>query len=63
MTLRNGQMPYGPIEIDAKHVKGLRLRGDGSTVILQNVEPTHVHVRNPFHMVCKYVYEELKKEG
>ena len=61
--LRNAQMPYNQVEVKAENIIGLRLRADGSTVVLQNVEPTHLHVRDPFYLVCKFTYESLKKEG
>ena len=63
MTLRNAQPPLGPIEIDAGDVIGLRKRNDGSTVILQSIEPTHVHVRDPFPLVCNFLYAELQAKG
>lgn len=63
MTLRNAQMPLGPIEVDARNILGLRRRKDDTTVILQSVEPTHLHVRDPFPLVCKFLYEELQAKG
>lgn len=63
MTLRNAQPPLGPIEIDSGNIIGLRKRNDGSTVILQSIEPTHIHVRDPFPLVCKFLYEELQAKG